>query len=94
MHWNNGKGKGSLRPKHQMVTEEDKTMKKTMEIEGMMCAHCKAHVEQALNALPGVQGTVNLEAGTAVVTAQESVDDASLTKAVVDAGYTVKAIRT
>ena len=34
--------------------EEEPTMKKTLSIEGMMCAHCAAHVEKALNALPGV----------------------------------------
>lgn len=77
----------------QRVVEEDIMMKKTMEIEGMMCAHCKGRVEQALNALPGVQGIVNLETGTAEVTAEKGVDDAALEKAVTDAGYTVKAIR-
>lgn len=52
--------------KREAQTEkEEQTVKRTMEIEGMMCAHCKAHVEQALNSLPGVQGVVNLEAGTA-----------------------------
>ena len=35
-------------------------MTKTIEIEGMMCAHCQAHVEQALNALPGVFSEADL----------------------------------
>ena len=43
-------------------------MEKTMKIEGMMCAHCSGRVEKALNDLPGVTATVNLEAGTATVT--------------------------
>ena len=66
-------------------------MEKTIVIEGMMCAHCQAHVEKALNSLPGVTATVNLEAGTASV--QGNASDEALTKAVTDAGYTVKEIR-
>lgn len=27
----------------------------------MMCEHCKAHVEKALNAIDGIQATVDLE---------------------------------
>ena len=66
-------------------------MEKTMVIKGMMCAHCSGRVEKALNSLPGVTATVNLEAGTATVQG-ESPDDV-LTKAVVDAGYEVVEIR-
>ena len=62
-------------------------MAKTMKIEGMMCAHCSGRVEKALNDLPGVTATVNLEAGTATVNGD--VADDVLTKAVTDAGYTV-----
>jgi len=66
-------------------------MEKTMKIEGMMCAHCSGRVEKALNDLPGVTATVNLEAGTATV--RGNADDAVLTKAVTDAGYTVVSIQ-
>ena len=71
--------------------EEEPTMKKTVTIEGMMCAHCAAHVEKALNALPGVKATVDLAAGTAAVEG-DAADDAIRT-AVTEAGYTVKGIR-
>lgn len=67
-------------------------MKKTIEIEGMMCAHCSAHVEKALNSLEGVQATVNLEAKNAVAEVPESVTDAMLKQAVEDAGYKVTGI--
>ncbi len=67
--------------------EEEPTMKKTLSIEGMMCAHCAAHVEKALNALPGVTATVDLTGSSAVVTGD--VSDEALKKAVADAGYTV-----
>ena len=68
-------------------TEEEPTMKKTLSIEGMMCAHCAAHVEKALNALPGVTAAVDLAGSSAVVTGD--VSDEALKKAVADAGYTV-----
>jgi Cu+-exporting ATPase len=71
--------------------QEEPTMQKTLTIEGMMCAHCAAHVEKALNALPGVTAVVDLAAKTAVVTGD--ADDEVLKKAVADAGYQVTDIR-
>ena len=71
--------------------QEEPTMQKTLTIEGMMCAHCAAHVEKALNALPGVTAVVDLAAKTAVVTGDAG--DEALEKAVADAGYQVTDIR-
>ena len=71
--------------------QEEPTMQKTLTIEGMMCAHCAAHVEKALNALPGVTAVVDLAAKTAVVTGD--ADNEALKKAVDDAGYQVTDIR-
>ena len=71
--------------------QEEPTMQKTLTIEGMMCAHCAAHVEKALNALPGVTAVVDLAAKTAVVTG--GADNEALKKAVNDAGYQVTDIR-
>ena len=71
--------------------EEEPTMKKTVTIEGMMCAHCVAHVEKALAALPGVKATVDLTSGTAVV--EGDVTDEAIRAAVTEAGYTVKGIQ-
>lgn len=68
-------------------------MTKTMVIEGMMCAHCKAHVEKALNALDGVSASVNLEAKTAHVTLSAPVSDDVLKNAVTEAGYEVTSIQ-
>lgn len=68
-------------------------MNRTLTIEGMMCAHCAAHVESALNALPRVSTHVDLEKKTAAVTASPEVTDDMLRKAVKDAGYKVTAIR-
>ena len=68
------------------------TMETVLKIEGMMCAHCQARVENALKAVAGVTAvTVDLEKGTAAVTGQ--ADAAALSKAVTDAGYTVTEVR-
>lgn len=70
--------------------KEEKNMK-TVTIEGMMCAHCAAHVEKALNALEGVKATVDLAAGTAAV--EGNAADDAIRAAITEAGYTVKDIR-
>ncbi len=73
--------------------KESLVMKKTISISGMMCGHCTGRVEKALSELAGVsEVTVSLEAGNAVVTAEESVTDSLLTKTVTDAGYEVTGI--
>ena len=78
--------------RHDITNNEEETgMKKTVTIQGMMCAHCVAHVEKALNALPGVKATVDLAAGTAVV--ESDVTDEAIRTAVTEAGYEVTAIR-
>lgn len=69
-------------------------MKKTIQIEGMMCAHCEATVKKALEALPEVtEAEVSHTAGTAVVTLTAPVEDAVLKQAVEAQDYTVTAIR-
>lgn len=69
------------------------TMNKTVVIEGMMCGHCAAHVERALNALPGVLAKVDLQRKEAHIEAAAEVSDEAIKKAVQDAGYEVVAIR-
>ncbi|MBQ3107341.1 MAG: heavy-metal-associated domain-containing protein, partial [Firmicutes bacterium] len=57
-------------------------------VEGMMCMHCAARVEKALNAVEGVsEEKVDLETKKVVVTAAEGVADAALLDAVKEAGY-------
>lgn len=76
-------------------TNNDKgesTMTTTISIEGMMCAHCQAHVEKALKEVVGVtEVTVSLENKNAVVTGDASVE--TLKQAVVDAGYEVTDVK-
>ena len=76
-------------------TNNDKgesTMTTTISIEGMMCAHCQAHVEKALKEVAGVtEVAVSLENKNAVVTGDASVE--ALKQAVVDAGYEVTDVK-
>ncbi len=63
-------------------------MEKKLLVEGMMCNHCKASVEKALSAVPGVSAVaVDLEAKSAVVTCDASVLDADLCAAVEKKGF-------
>lgn len=71
------------------------TMKKVLDIEGMMCQHCVAHVNKALSGIEGVEAVeVSLENKNAAVTLAADVSDEVLVKAVVDAGYEVKGVKT
>ena len=69
--------------------KENKTMKVTVKIEGMMCTHCKAHVEKAIAAIDGVTSvTADHVAGTATVESTREIPQAELKAAVEAAGYT------
>lgn len=71
--------------------EGENKMEKTLFIEGMSCMHCASRVENALNAIDGVQAHVDLKKKRATV--EGDVSDEVLVKAVEDAGYTVKKIK-
>lgn len=75
--------------------EEEKQMEKTkvIQIEGMMCEHCVAHVKKALEAFDGVSAQVDLQNGTATVQSNTLPDDAKLTEAVEQAGYKVVGLK-
>lgn len=65
------------------------SMQKVLKVDGMMCAHCKMHVEQALSGVDGVEtATVDLEKKQATVTLSKDVSDETLFAAVREAGYT------
>lgn len=70
--------------------KENKTMEKTLKIQGMMCPKCELHVKEALESIEGVQSAdVSHKSGTAVVVMSQDVSDSVLTDAVEHAGYTV-----
>ena len=95
------KGKNSLRGKNlleekqsiEKANQEEKTMKKTMKIEGMMCGHCEATVKKALEALDGVtEAVVSHEAGTAVLECSKEVSDEVLKSTVEEKDFTVVSV--
>ncbi len=68
--------------------EEEKEMKETVKIRGMMCEHCENTVKKALEALPGVEkAEVSHKTGTAVLSLAGEVDEETVRKAVEDKDY-------
>ena len=64
-------------------------MKKVLTVDGMMCAHCQAHVQKALAGVDGVEeAVVSLEKKEAYVSLSKEVPDQVLMDAVTEAGYT------
>ncbi len=68
--------------------QEVKAMETVIYVDGMMCKHCKAHVEAACKGVPGTEdAVVDLEKKCVTVTGQSDVD--ALKKAITEAGYDV-----
>ena len=74
--------------------KEQKTMVKvTVNVEGMMCGHCEAHVNEAIKEAFGVEDVVSShENNTTVFTAPEKVDEDKVRQTIKDAGYEVTGI--
>ena len=73
---------------------EEKSMTKTMNIEGMMCCHCEARVKKALEALDAVsEAAVSHESGIAVVTLSSDISDEKLKETVEAEDYKVTSIQ-
>ena len=72
----------------QPIIKEEKAMQTVLNVEGMMCTHCKARVEKTCMAVPGtVEAVVDLAAKSVTVTG--AADPSALKKAITDAGYEV-----
>ena len=70
------------------IIKEEPTMETVIKVEGMMCNHCKMHVEKACKAVPGTtDAVVDLQAKNVTVTGDADV--AALKQAIADAGYEV-----
>ncbi len=70
------------------INKGETNMKKTLKIEGMMCAHCEAAVKKALLAIPGIEeAEVSHEKRTAEITLSSSVDEEVIKKAIEDKDY-------
>lgn len=79
--------------RYVVLPKEEKKMTKVIQIEGMMCEHCVAHVKKALEAFAGVEVKVDLQSGTATVSGAQLPEDAKLTAAVEQAGYKVVGLK-
>ena len=63
-------------------------MEKELKVNGMMCVNCQKHVHDALATMAGVSAVdVNLEKGTAKVTADRDIPQDEFKKVIEDAGY-------
>lgn len=72
----------------QLNHNKEKTMERTLKVEGMMCTHCEAHVKEALEAIKGVTEAVpNHTSGEVKVTMDKEVKDSAFEKAITKAGY-------
>ena len=72
----------------EIILEEETIMETVIKVEGMMCKHCKARVEQVCKAVPGtVDAVVDLQAKTVTVTGEADVE--ALKQAIIDADYEV-----
>ena len=89
------KAKPDRKDKADKLNEsEEKSMTKTMNIEGMMCCHCEARVKKALEALDAVsEAAVSHENGTAVVTLSSDISDEKLKETVEAEDYKVTSIQ-
>lgn len=79
---------------YNIKEKEQKTMiKVTVNVEGMMCPHCEAHVNEAVKKAFGVEDVVSShENKTTVFTAPEKVDEEKVRQTIKDAGYEVTGI--
>ncbi len=70
----------------KLITKEKKEMK--IKVNGMMCAHCEAHVKKALEAVDGIESAVaSHEENLVTLTCSKDVDEAVIKAAVTEAGY-------
>ena len=83
-----------LKNDYNIKEKEQKTMVKvTVNVEGMMCGHCEAHVNEAIKKAFGAEDVVSShESNTTVFTAPERVDEDKIRAAIKEAGYEVTGI--
>lgn len=83
-------GGGSYKPKKKRLSRI--LYKKSFFVSGMSCEHCKNRVEEIVNDIAGVSGSVHLKKGKLTVSYAEIVDDELIRASIERAGYTVTRI--
>lgn len=67
---------------------KEKTMEKTVKVEGMMCPHCEAHVKEALEKIDEVVSAIpSHENNTVIITLSSEIDNGKIKEAIEKAGY-------
>lgn len=78
----------------EKIDKENSDMEETLTVKGMMCAHCEAHVKEALEKIDGVtEAKADHEACEVVVKMSAPVAEDVLAAAVKDAGYEFEGIK-
>ena len=78
-----------------ITVKEENTMKKTMKIEGMMCGHCEAHVNDTIRqAFPVKKVESSHTKKETVILSEEPLDEEKLRAVIAQTGYTLGEIRT
>ena len=85
------RGKAPSRIMATAAPQEEKNMtEKTITVDGMMCTHCEATVQKALEAIDGITAVhADHTTGTVTFTDSRAVSDAEVERAVKNAGDTV-----
>ncbi|MBO5178324.1 MAG: heavy-metal-associated domain-containing protein [Lachnospiraceae bacterium] len=80
-------GSADYKPKKKKLSKV--LCQKKFKVEDMHCEHCKARVEEVVNDIQGVSGSVNLKNGTLTVSYAEDVDDELIKSKIERVGYKV-----
>ena len=83
-------GGGSYKPRKKKLSHI--RYKKTFYVDGMHCEHCKNRVEEIVNDIAGVAGTVDLKKGRLTVSYVEDIDDEVISSRIERVGYSVTKI--
>ncbi|MCM1192766.1 MAG: heavy-metal-associated domain-containing protein [Butyrivibrio sp.] len=78
-------GGGSVKIKKKKLSKV--LYRKTFQVEGMHCEHCKGRVEEAVNDIKGAAGRVSLKKGELTVSYAADVPDDLIREKVERAGY-------
>lgn len=92
-HFKNKKGccgSGDYKPKKKKLSNV--IYRKTFKVDGMHCEHCKNRVEEIINDIQGIAGTVNLKKAELTVSYAENIDDELIKSRLEKAGYTATEI--
>ena len=84
-------GGSGYKPKKKKLTRI--IMQKTFKIDGMHCEHCKNRVQEIINDIDGISGSVNLKRGTVLISYEKAVKDEIIKDKITRAGYIVLEIK-